>query len=104
MSQILTARRSVFSLRRMDGGSSHDERRVEFFLQYFSSHDDVKAMTPVLVKRHDARTAADASYQAMLRARPQLPGVDIAQVQLAEALRIVGDQIELARAAPAAGR
>lgn len=73
----------------------------------FSPRDDLKAVMPALVQRHHSRTAADPAYQAMLRARrdPSFdPGVDPDRAGLAEALQVVGDQVELLGTRPAAAR
>jgi carboxyl-terminal processing protease len=76
----------------------------------FSKRGEVAGLLPILSQRHEARTAADAPYQAMLRARVQAfeagesAGVDIRGVQMREALRVVSDEVELLRTRPVAGR
>lgn len=76
----------------------------------FSPRGELKAVMPVLSRRHETRTAADTSYQAMLRARTRPSGndgtadADIARVQLGEALQVIGDQIELLRTGATAGQ
>lgn len=75
----------------------------------FSPRGELKGVMPVLSRRHETRTAADTSYQAMLRARTQPSASDgaadanIMRVQLDEALHVVADQVELLRTSPVAG-
>lgn len=73
----------------------------------FDRRGEIKAVLPALSRRHEARTAGDKSYQAMLRAQAaggDVSGADIVRVQLGEALHVVGDEVELLRASPVTGR
>lgn len=93
----------------------------------YAKRGDPQALLPILSQGHEARTASDPGWQAMLRARAALearrssdevslneeerrqeqksqPPVDIRALQLQEALRVVGDELGAMRKDPVLAR
>jgi carboxyl-terminal processing protease len=93
----------------------------------FAQRGNPQALIPILAQRHEARTASNPAWQAMLRARAALearrtsdevslneaerrqaqktwPRADIRAIQLQEALQVVGDELEVLRKDPALAR